>query len=137
MKVALPDFTGICSADMYTPLPQLELVEREYLFHYLLTDMFTLQAAVPQQRTGVPKINGQKLCQIRIPLPEKDKAQRKIAGMLGIVDAKIVAEEDRKAALEALFKSMLHQLMTGQLRLLRDEGLEDVLAEPASIGIRA
>jgi type I restriction enzyme S subunit len=38
-------------------------------------------------------------------------------------DAKIAAEEDRKTALAALFKSMLHQLMTGQIRLLSDEGL--------------
>jgi hypothetical protein len=27
------------------------------------------------------------------------------------------AEEQRKAALQALFKTMLHQLMTGQVRL--------------------
>ena len=29
----------------------------------------------------------------------------------------LAAEEQRKAALQALFKAMLHQLMTGQLRL--------------------
>ena len=43
--------------------------------------------------------------------------------MFDSIDAKIAAEEDRKAALDALFKSMLHQLMTGQIRLLSDEGL--------------
>jgi hypothetical protein len=39
------------------------------------------------------------------------------------VDEKLAAEEDRKTALQAFFKSMLHQLMTGQVRLLSDEGL--------------
>ena len=33
------------------------------------------------------------------------------------MDRKIEAEEQRKAALQALFKAMLHQLMTGQLRV--------------------
>jgi type I restriction enzyme S subunit len=35
---------------------------------------------------------------------------------LQTVDCKIEAEEQRKAALQALFKAMLHQLMTGQVR---------------------
>ena len=33
------------------------------------------------------------------------------------VDRKIEAEEQRKAALQALFKTMLHLLMTGRMRL--------------------
>lgn len=37
--------------------------------------------------------------------------------MLSAADRKIHAEEQLKAALQALFKSMLQQLMTGQVRL--------------------
>jgi len=33
------------------------------------------------------------------------------------VDRKIEAEEQRKAALQALLKTMLHQLMTGRVRV--------------------
>jgi type I restriction enzyme S subunit len=40
-----------------------------------------------------------------------------IVHMLSAVDRKIEAEEQRKAALQALFKTMLHQLMTGQVRV--------------------
>jgi len=47
------------------------------------------------------------------PVPE----QREIARMLSAADRKIEAEEQRKAALQALFEAMLHQLMTGRLRL--------------------
>ncbi|RMH35239.1 MAG: restriction endonuclease subunit S [Nitrospirae bacterium] len=43
--------------------------------------------------------------------------QRKIARMLQAVDEKIQAEEERKAALEALFKTLLHDLMTARRRL--------------------
>lgn len=55
-----------------------------------------------------------------IPLPPIDE-QRQIAKLLMSSDEKIAAEEDRKTALQTLFKSMLHQLMTGQIRLLSDE----------------
>lgn len=47
------------------------------------------------------------------PLPE----QREIARMLQAIDARIEAEEKKKAALEALFKTLLHHLMTAKIRL--------------------
>jgi len=47
--------------------------------------------------------------------------QREIAHILSAVDRKIETEKQRKAALQALFKAMLHQLMTGQLRLPKSE----------------
>ena len=53
---------------------------------------------------------------LQVPLPPISE-QQGIAHMLLAADRKIEAEEQRKAALEALFKTMLHQLMTGQLRL--------------------
>jgi type I restriction enzyme S subunit len=37
--------------------------------------------------------------------------------MLSSVDYKIEVEENRKVALQALFKTMLHQLMTGKVRV--------------------
>jgi len=51
-----------------------------------------------------------------VPLPSVAE-QGKIAEMLSRADRKIFVEENRKAALQALFKSMLHQLMTGQVRV--------------------
>ncbi len=46
-----------------------------------------------------------------------------IASIMSNVDEVITIEEDRKAALQDLFKSALHQLMTGRIRLLSDEEL--------------
>jgi len=54
-----------------------------------------------------------------IPLPPLDE-QREIARILQAVDAKIAAEQARRAALEELFKSLLHELMSGQIRLSGD-----------------
>jgi type I restriction enzyme S subunit len=51
-----------------------------------------------------------------IPLPSLDE-QREIARMLQAVDAKIAAEERRRAALEEVFKTLLHALMSGRMRV--------------------
>ena len=37
-KVANPNFTGLCSADIYPLRPKNNIVSKEYLFYYLLTE---------------------------------------------------------------------------------------------------
>jgi type I restriction enzyme S subunit len=53
------------------------------------------------------------------PIPE----QEEITVLLADAGQKLAAEEDRRAALSDVFTSALHQLMTGQIRLLSDEGV--------------
>jgi type I restriction enzyme S subunit len=62
------------------------------------------------------KLNQGVLKNIPIPLPPLSE-QREIARILQAVDRKIEAEEARKQALEALFKTLLHELMTARRRL--------------------
>jgi len=64
---------------------------------------------------GIPRKD---LAKIPIPLPPLPE-QRAIAQTLKGVDTKIRTEQDRKSALEALFQSLLHHLMTGQVRAPR------------------
>ena len=51
-----------------------------------------------------------------IPLPPLEE-QREIARMLQAVDTRIAAEQARRAALEELFKTLLHALMSGRIRV--------------------
>ena len=67
-------------------------------------------------------INQGDMKSLLIPRPNMVQ-QQQIAEMMAAIENKIAVEEDRKAALQAFFKSLLHQLMTGQLRLLSDKGL--------------
>jgi type I restriction enzyme S subunit len=53
---------------------------------------------------------------IPIPLPPLSE-EREIAAQLAAVEVKLAAKESRRAALAALFQSLLHHLMTGQVRL--------------------
>ena len=67
----------------------------------------------------LPSITAHAIKEALIPLPPLSE-QREIARILQAVDRKIEAEENRKAALEALFKSLLHDLMTARRRLPKD-----------------
>ena len=66
--------------------------------------------------TTFRSINKDALASFPVPLPPLPE-QRAIAEMLRAVDRKIQAEERRKAALDALFRTLLHHLMTGKVRV--------------------
>ena len=89
---------------------------------FMLHDAFTEQVTPHQERTGIPRINRSQLSSTHIPLPPLDE-QVEIATILNAADAKLAAAEERCESLRALFQSTLHELMTGQRRLLSDEGL--------------
>lgn len=89
----------------------------EVLTHYLN------QKLVQQRLKGLAargvsqsNISAARLRTFLVPLPPMPE-QWEIARELSAADRKIEAEEKRKAALQALFKSMLHHLMTGKIRV--------------------
>ncbi len=118
MKVARPDFNGLCSADMYplTPLPNE--ITRNYLFHLLLSKPFTDYAIQGSARAGMPKVNREHLFEFRVWLPSVERQE--------VLSAKLDALHDETQRLESLYqqklvalddlkKSLLHQAFSGQL----------------------
>lgn len=65
---------------------------------------------------SMPKISQRIVQDAPIPLPPMTD-QKQIVDMCCVLDEKVHTEEQRKAALEELFRSTLDQLMTGQIRL--------------------
>jgi type I restriction enzyme S subunit len=65
---------------------------------------------------GKFNINGQTIRSMPIPMPGL-AVQRQVVDVLSSVDSGLAAEEKRREALDALFKSLLHHLMTAKLRL--------------------
>ena len=61
-------------------------------------------------------ISATRLKTLNIPLPPLPE-QQEIAHILSTADKKIEVEEKRKTTLNGLFKTMLHKLMTGEIRL--------------------
>ncbi len=81
-KVALPDFDGICSADMYPMwVGDPKRADRAFIYYVLTSERFVAVASSRSFRTGFPKINREDLEAIEIPLPPLPE-QRKIAAIL-------------------------------------------------------
>jgi type I restriction enzyme S subunit len=88
-KVGLPDFDGICSADVYPIwVSQPDTMDREFLFYVLTSDAFVADASSRSFRTGLPKINRPDLESITISLPPISE-QRHIAKLLRAWNAAI------------------------------------------------
>ncbi len=70
-------------------------------------------------KTTIPNLSQSGLASFPIPLPPLSE-QRAIARILQAVDRRIQAEEAYARALGELFKTLLHELMTGRRRLPPD-----------------
>jgi type I restriction enzyme S subunit len=118
MKVARPDFSGLCSADMYPLAPLPNVVTRDYLFHLLLSKQFTDYAIQGSARAGMPKVNREHLFEYRVWLPDV-KNQKLLAANLDSLHEETqrlaAIYQQKLAALEALKKSLLHQAFSGEL----------------------
>jgi type I restriction enzyme S subunit len=116
MKVARPNFSGLCSADMYPLAPLPNEITRDYLFHLLLSKPFTDYAIQGSARAGMPKVNREHLFEFRVWLPEVKK-QAELAVQIDALHEetqRLASLYQRKlAALDELKKSLLHQAFSG------------------------
>lgn len=94
-------------------VPQKKLISG-YLWIYLMSQYERLRNSGAHGQ--ISHLNLGYVKEIHIPLPPFPM-QRKIAEMLTTVDRKIETEQARKTALEALFKTLLANLMTGKIRV--------------------
>lgn len=93
-----------------------EKLHPKYVFYYTQTKKY--QELVNAGKEGKLKkgLSSTELKNFLPPLPPLSE-QQKITSILSVVDEKIQAEENKKKALEGLFKSMLHNLMTARIRV--------------------
>jgi type I restriction enzyme S subunit len=89
----------------------------EYAFRLLCTAAVREHFRAKSKRAvAQSSINQQDVKSLPFPLPPLAE-QREVVRGLTAVEQKIAAEENRRASLQALFKSMLHHLMTGKIRV--------------------
>ena len=107
------EFDSACPDSLIGITPH-ESVDGEYLLYYLQTQQSRMDLLAPR---GTQKnINIQFLRPWPVALPPKSE-QREIANTLQTVDRKIDIHESKKRSLQDLFKTMLHKLMTAQIRV--------------------
>ena len=96
-------------------------IDPSYLYYYLGRKeviAYILNRAVGSTMLN---LNTRIVGSVPVAFPVRIADQKVISEAMTASDVKIAAEEDRLTALQSLFKSMLHQFMTGQIRLLSDE----------------
>ncbi len=91
-------------------------VDIEFLFQLVFDARFIAAISDGAGGSQQPNISSNQIECIRIPLPTIDE-QRVIGKILSQIDLKIKVAENQNTTLRQLFKSMLHQLMTGQIRV--------------------
>jgi len=89
----------------------------EYLY-YLCWSNYVMRKAQELVSGSTPsrqRVDVRAFLSLPVPLPPLSE-QREIVRILQSADKKLQAEEARKQALEELFKTLLHNLMTGKIR---------------------
>lgn len=87
VKVARPDFSGLCSADMY-PLSTKNNVDKDFLYYILIGHDFTDYAIKGSARAGMPKVNRKWLFAYKCYAPKYEE-QIQIANHLNSIKNKI------------------------------------------------
>lgn len=114
-KVAMVDFDGLCSADMY---PIESRIESRYLLRWMASPEFTELASQSQGRTVLPKINQDALNRLPVPVPPLNEQRRIVAKIDALMARSRRAKESLDAIpplLERLRQSILAAAFRGDL----------------------
>jgi restriction endonuclease S subunit len=108
-KVAIVDFQGLCSADMYPLSPYINIY---YLKWLMLSDFFDLEVYRFDNRVKMPKINQTQLNLIPVPLPpisEQKVIVERVERILAMVDELERQVGERKEYSRQLMQSVLKE----------------------------
>lgn len=113
-KVVIVEFDGLCSADMYPIETELDT---KFLWYYMLSDDFLMQASSAGSRSVLPKINQKELSKIKIIQPSINE-QREIVTILdNILNHEQQAQElcDVVEKIDLMKKAILARAFRGEL----------------------
>jgi len=108
-------------------------LERLFLFYFFNTAAVRKQIFLTSSGSKVRHTSPSKIRELSIALPSLDE-QNEIVQLLQAVDAKFEVTERKRQSITDLFRTLLHQLMTAQIRV-NDLDLDEILPQPvAEIG---
>ena len=91
------------------------MIHPRFLYSFLLTDHFNARMAGLERGANYPAVRDSDVKNSWLPLPPLPE-QKKIAHILSTVQQAIEVSESKKATLQALFRTLLHELMTAKIR---------------------
>ena len=92
-------------------------VQPEFLMRFLASDTGQAQINSFTSKNAQPKLALTRIEDIRVPVPKDLDEQHAIATALATIDRKLAHHVAKRAALNDLFQTLLHQLMTAQVRV--------------------
>jgi type I restriction enzyme S subunit len=124
-KISQDYHNQICSTGYCVIKPDPDELIQEYLYQYLQTDFFIEKIEKLQRGASYPAVRDTDVEGMYIPLPKLSE-QKEIGRTLNILDQRNNVLISKKQTLTALFKTLLHELMTGQRRVHKLEFNEDL-----------
>lgn len=113
-KVALPNFSGLCSADSY-PLKVIKENANRIFFAYVLrSDSFVDFILTHSTRTNIPKANKEQMKKY-IGIAPPINLQNQFAERVQIIEAQKQQAQEALAKSELLFQGLLQQSFKGEL----------------------
>ena len=107
-KVALPDFEGLCSADAYPILPNVDKCNRVFLAYDMRSRFFLDYILQFCNRTNLPKVNRKEVAGFKTPLPPLE-LQNEFADFVDQVDKSKVVVQAALDKAQTLFDSLMQQ----------------------------
>lgn len=86
----------------------------KFIYYLVQRDQFIRQLAEIETGANYPAVTDRLVKARIVPVPDIDE-QREIVAILDAIDRKIDLHEKKRAILDDLFKTLLHQLMTGKI----------------------
>jgi type I restriction enzyme S subunit len=131
MKSCRPEFSGLCSADVYPLLPNNGQLNRDFLFHLLMSRNFTNYAIAGSERAGMPKVNRDHLFRYSTWIPslsEQINIAQKIDEIASESQRLETIYKQKIAALNELKQCILQKAFTGELTADTPKTAEEEIA---------
>ena len=93
-------------------------MDARFLMHFLETPPAQDQIRFHTAKNAQPKLALTRIEQVLLPKPDTLKEQREIANILDTIQRKIIVHEHKRVTLQELFKTVLHQLMNAEIRVI-------------------
>src|SRR5574341_1449458 len=117
-KVWIADCEGVCSVDQYVIRPNPQIIDTNYLAHFMRSPVFLERAIELTHNLLLPRLRSGLFSGILIPVPPLDE-QRRIVAYLDSVQARLASLRQLQSAtgeeLSALLPSILDKAFKGEL----------------------
>lgn len=94
-----------------------ERLVKRFLFNLLNLPYLRVEVAKTSTGSKVKHTSPTKIRAVKVAKPKTLREQNEIADILATIDQKVVCSTQKKASLQDLFRTLLHQLMTAQIRV--------------------